>query len=355
MESRWGRRVGPGIAALAGILVIASTAVGAATAEGRPPPDCEVDASGTVGADTGSAWFRLEPTLVDGRRTGQRLEIGYGRGRGWGLDLDAESFATGPSDGRIVAATDDGTRSTVSLVDTRRGCATVLATTDDVVRSAVLAADGRTVYEHRVARADRRDLGIWRRVDDGTATPVLPPPDVDAAFGRTWLTTLHWSGRRLVVESCGEVACRVRELDPVSGAVRSISDPALGSLVGVAGDALVTRGACRGLPCPVLRADLATGEVTPLASAVGSAVMVLDGDRPVVVVNDVDGHGLRGLRLHGAPVPLADLDAALRLAPPSPEFGVELPPGWIPLLGPDGPLARRLDAATARHLDEVRP
>jgi hypothetical protein len=294
--------------------------------------------------------------LTDGRRTGQRLTVEHGRSGGLALTLDAESFATGPRLGRLVVGTDDGRRSTLSIVDAARGCRSVIATSDDVVRSATLAGDGRTLYEHRVRRSDRRDLGIWRRSPDGAATPVLPAPDADPAFGRTWLTTLHWSGRRLVVESCGEVACRFRELDPVSGAVRSISDPALGSLVGVAGDALVTRGACRGLPCPVVRADLASGTVTTLVTAAGPSVMALDDDaEPVVAVNAVGAHDLRLLRLDGASVPIGDLDAALRLAWPSPDFGVELPPGWIPLLGPDGPLARRLDAATTRRLDEVRP
>jgi hypothetical protein len=354
LESRWGRRLGPGIAAVAGILVIATASVGTATAGERPPPDCA--AATAAPRATGSAWFRLDPTLVDGRRTGQRLTAGQGRGRAWSLALDAESFAASPRDGLVVVGSDDGARSTLSVVDLGRGCRVWVGSVTDVVRSAVLAADGRTIFEHRVARADRRDLGIWRHAPGADAVRVLPPPDVDAAFGRTWLTELRWNGRRLIVASCGETACRFRELDPMSGAVRSVSDPSLGSLVGASGDALVVRGACRGLPCPVLRADLATGRLTALGDAVGTAVVAAAADgTPIVAMAALDGHDLTTVTLDGAPVAGLVADPAVPLLPSSPEVAVELPAGWIPVAGPSGPLARRVDAAVSRPLDEVRP
>ena len=354
LESRWGRRLGPGVAAVAGILVIATASVGAATAGQRPPPDCA--STGGARSVPGSAWFRLEPTLANGRRTGQRLDLGQGRDRAWSIALDVESFATGPRDGLVVVGTDDGSRSTLAIVDTGRGCRAAVGSSVDVVRSAVLAADDRTLFEHRVARADRRDLGIWRRSPDGEAVRVLPPPEPDASFGRTWLTELAWSGRRLVVASCGEVACRFRELDPLSRAVRSISDPSLGALVGVAGDAVIARGACRGLPCPVLRADLSSGAVITLGDAVGAAVIAADVDGArLVVMASVDGHDLTTVTPDGVPVAVRAADPSTPLAPSTPELGVELPAGWLALLGPGGPLARRSDDATPRPLDEVRP
>ena len=106
----------------------------------------------------------------------------------------------------------------------------------------------------------------------------MPP---DPAFGRTWLTELRWAddGRRLVVSSCAEVACRFRVLDPTIGAVETVADPQLGSLVGMVDDALVVRGACRGLPCPVMRIDLGRDGVTVLDHTAGGATIVRD---PVV-------------------------------------------------------------------------
>jgi hypothetical protein len=210
--------------------------------------------------------------------------------------------------------------------------------------------------EHRVARVDRRDLGVWMRIDGGEAGLALPRPDPDPGFGRTWLTELRWSGRRLIVVSCGEVACRFRELDPWSGAVRSLADPSLGSFVGAAGDTLVVRGACRGLPCPVLGADLATGSVRTLVHDAGPAIVADDAlGEPVVVTASPDGLDLRAVRLDGAAIEIPPSDPDAALAGAMPELGVELPPGWIPLLGSGEPLARRFDTPTSRRLDEVRP
>ena len=352
LESRWGRRLGPGIAASAALLIIASTTLAAATVGARLSRDC---ASLPPGRPLGaSPWFRLDPTLDGGRRTGQHLQVGRGRDRVLALDLAAESFATGPRAGWVVVGSDDGVRSTLSLVDARRGCRTRVAETTDVVRSAVLGDDGRTLFEHRVSRVDRRDLGIWRRTASGPARRILPPVDPDPAFGRTWLTELHWNGRRLVVASCGEVACRFREVDPLNGAVRSMSDPALGSFVAVAGDALVVRGSCRGLPCPVLRADLSSGIVTSLADVAGVAVAAADAtDAVVVVMASVDGHDMHAVDVDGRPVPIDPVGAPLM--PLMPELGIELPAGWIPLIEPSGPTARRFDPGTSRQLDEVRP
>ena len=351
LESRWVRRLGPGIAAVAGILVIASTSLAASAAGDRPPPECAATVARP--GSTGSAWWRLEPILEGGRRVGQRLEAGRGRGRAGVMALAAESFASGPRDGRIVVGSDDEASSRLWIIDTGRGCRQAVATERDVVRSAVLAADGSTLFEHRVDRHDRRDLGIWRRSALGSPTRVLPPPAGDPRFGRTWWTELRWSDRRLVVASCGEVACRFSEVDPLSGAVRSITDPSLGSLVGVAGDALVVRGACRGLPCPVLRADLSTGTVTTLANEAGAAVAAQDGSgRPVVVLAGLDGDGLRSIGFDGRPMTIDPTAVPLAVTG---ELAVDLPPGWIPVLGDPDPLARPLDSATPRRLDEVRP
>lgn len=361
LEARWGRRLGPGIAALAGVLAIATTTIGAPTVEGRPPPDCAGHAAGGP-ASVGSPWFRLQPILVDGTRHGQRMDIGRGRGRAWTMALGSESFATGPSGGRVVVGSDDGRRSTVAMVDTARGCQIPgLATSDDVIRTAVLTADGAHLYEFRVRRADRADLGVWRRsVGAQDAVRVVPPIVVDDTFGRTWSTTLHWAtdGQRLIVASCGEVACRFRALDPADGSVATVADTTLGAVVGSVGDDLVVRGACRGLPCPVVRVDIPSGRTTVVDHAAGAVALALDAEgRPRLIADDTEiGGGLRALSLDGHDsTDLAALTPDDRVLAPGPEFGSELPRGWFATDGPMGLRARSVVDTTARPFEEVRP
>jgi len=360
VEARWGRRLGPAALALVGALGIGSTTLGAPGRETGPPPDCPANPVTAAGPSTGAPWFRLEPTLVDGARRGQRLDIGRGRAPAWTRDLDPESFASGPVGGRVVVGTDDGRRSTVSVVDTEAGCSTPIATSTDVIRHATVVPGGSALYEFRVGRVDRADLGVWRRVPGGReAERVLPPLEPDAAFGRTWLTELGWStdGRRLWVSSCAEVACRVRILDLDDGSVRTIADPLIGSVVGLVDDALVVRGACRGLPCPVLRIDLATGRPAVLDATAGAAELRRDvGGRPVVVLDRIDGSSAPRV------IPAAEGDVTTTVVGPAsrvlgsrPEFGVELPPGWFTVADPTGPLTRRFDDPTLRRLEEVAP
>lgn len=367
LESRWRRRLGPGIAATAAILAIASTTLGAPVAELVAPPACGGEAmpSASPGA---AAWYRLDPVIVAGVRTGQRLEIGRIGGAAWTVALDAESFATGPFDGLVVMGTDDGRRSTVSVADLGRGCTTVVATSRDVIRRAVLAPDGASIYEFRVGRHDRADLGVWRRspgIDD--AQQVLEPIPADPVFGITWTTDLAWStdGLELAVTSCGEAACRIRVLDTTTGRVQTVADPTLGGFVGLADDRVVVRGACPGLPCPIVAVDLRAGTTRILADAAGLATLVVveDGQAVVVHESDASGGALRTVSLDGAANgafaapdglrPLATLDGS----------GAEVPAGWL-VLGPDGRLpaipgtdarAHHLADGRTLRLDEVLP
>lgn len=368
LESRWGRRLGPGIAALAGVLAIASTTVGAPPAEVGALPACR-DGT-TPGAVAGAAaWYRLDPVLVGGARQGQRLDIGRVGGSAWTVTLGSESFASAPARGRVVFGTDDGRRSTVSVADMARGCSTIVATSTDVIRHAVLAPDGATLYEFRVRRTDRADLGVWRRTpgrDD--ATRVLGSIGPDPAFGMTWTTDLTWSldGGLLAVTSCGEVACRSRVLDPATGRSQTVADPRLGALVGLAGDRLVVRGACRGLPCPLFVVQASNGQVRTLAGAAGLATLVVDVDRRPTVIYEVEAApdrlarvGLDG-RTRDAFAVAAD---GYRIVGPAAAAGAETPPGWL-LLGPDGRLPtgpggdarlQRLADGQTRRLEEVAP
>ncbi len=367
VESRWFRRAGPGIAALGAVALIASTTLGA-PARTWQPPGCP--GQPRIGAGPVGAWYRLDPLLVDGARTGQRLVVGRaGGGRPQAIRLDAESFAAGPFRGTILVGSDDGRASRLSLVDMTAACAWLLGGTTDVVRHATVAPDGTTVFEFRVDRRSRADLGVWRRSLDGSTGPVrvLAPIEADERFGPTWLTRMSWSedGRTLAVASCGEVACRYRLLDPVSGNVRAITDASLGDLVGFDADRLVAHGACRGLPCRIVSVAL-DGSVVTLAPSAGQAVIARDdAGRPVVVHEvDVDGHGLRRIGLDGGdPVPMDGDPGGRRLVagPARSDSAAEHDPAWllfgpdgrVPADGPVGPLLRHVPDGRAVSLDEV--
>jgi hypothetical protein len=361
VKSRWFRRAGPAVAALAALVVIASSTLGA-PARTWVPEACS--GSPSVGSPTAGTWYRLDPVLDAGARVGQRLAVGRAGERGTRqLDLDAESFAAGPVGGTILVGTDDGRRSRLSLIDLARSCAWAVAESLDVIRTATLAPDGATLFEYRVDRRTRTDLGLWQRPLDGSTPPsrVLPPIVADARFGPTWLTDLVWSedGRSLAVQSCGELACRVRVLDPVIGDVRLVSDPDVGDLVGLAGDRLVAHGVCRGLPCPLVSIDLRDGTTTILEHAAGQAVLSRDADGRPLVVHEVGAAG-RTLQIVGLdgqhPESLdTDPDGRRLVAGPARSGGAaEVAPGWI-LFGPDGRLP--IDGAVRpvlRHVPDGR-
>ena len=198
VESRWGRRLGPGIAALVG------SSASRRRRSVRRPTGHDGAAAGLPGdrgdsgsaASTGAPWFRLEPTLVDGARRGQRLDVGRGRGRRRGPGTSTRSRSrAGPIGGRVVVGTDDGRRSTVSVSTRRAGCAVAGRDVDRCHPPRDRAPDGSTLYEFRVRRADRADLGVWRRIPGAaTAERVFGRSPPDAAFGRTWLTELALGG-----------------------------------------------------------------------------------------------------------------------------------------------------------------
>ena len=162
VESRWVRRIGPGLAALGAVAAIATTTLGAPDRIWDPPP-CPADATRTQARP--GTWWRLDPLLAGGRLSGQRLAVGGpGTANPRRLDLTAESFAAGPFDGRVLVGSDDGRRSTLSLVDPARGCAQALATMGTaVIRRATLTPDRQAVIEFRVDRRTRADLGVFRR------------------------------------------------------------------------------------------------------------------------------------------------------------------------------------------------
>jgi hypothetical protein len=380
VEHRWLRAIGPGVVALGAIVAIGSSA-GAARERLWAPLGCAggVPADVVAARETAApspkdpavgAWMRLDPTLdADGGLVGQRLSMGlHLRGSDRVMELPAESFAAGPFGQLLLVGADDGTASRLFTIDVATGCTASLARESDVIRRATISPDARAVYESRVDRSTRADLGIWRRPLDAPqpATRVLDPLPADGRFGRTFSTEFTWSleGDRLVIQSCGAVACRTRVFDPGPHGrpTRLVADPALGSLVGLAGGRAITYGACRGFPCPIVSVDIDSGARTPLSDAAGLAVLVGAGP-DARLVHESGGSSDRRLRTvapdgRGAE-DLGPIPAGLRLTPDgaSSEDGMRLPPDWV-LLSPDGRVPLEALSAglrlTLRHVPDGR-
>jgi hypothetical protein len=369
-ETRWIHRAGALIASLGAVAVLAATTAGAAA---RPwsPPTCGGPPMAPPATERASAatWFRERPLLVDGELRGMHIALGLIGADAWRtLALDAEAFAAGPFGDTVLIGTDDGRRSSLSLVAVRDDCAWPIASSPDVIRRATISADGLTVYEMRVDRSTRADLGIWSRRLDGVGQParVLEPIVADERFGRTFATEFTWSsdGEALAVRSCGELACRVRVLDPVTGRHQLIADPGMGDVVGLSDEHLVVHAACRGLPCPVVSVPLSGGTPIVLDATAGLATMVRLPDDTSRVVLEVgpDGRSLRSVDPGGSQAQdLGRAPGGLRLLPQGrAAAAVALPPGWIafddPGDPPDGPpagLAQDIVGDRAVLLDEV--
>ena len=265
-----------GALALVGIGVLARPPVLEAADPPWDPPPCPA----AVAPSGAAAWFRLDGIVDEaGTLTGQRLTVGRLGAGGRTMDLPPESFATGPTAGRVLVGADDGARSRLSLVDVGAGCATILAEEDAVVRAALVTPDETAVVEHRVDRATRTDLGVWRvPLDGGRGRRLVPGLAADARYGRTFGTELRWApDGRLAITACGEVRCRTRLLDTGSG--RSTSVGPTGPVIGVTSDgAVVAHEPCGGFPCAIVRR--APGrDATLLVPATGPATMA--GDRIV--------------------------------------------------------------------------
>ena len=366
VESRWLRWIGPGVVALGAVGFIASTTLGAGVRPWVPsacagPPSERIAAArdrvATAPADLrGKPWFRLDPILDDaGALNGQRLVLGLdGERVARSMVLAPEAFASGPFGGVVLVGSDDGATSRVQAIDVARGCAWPIADERDVVRRATIDPAGTFIYEMRVDRASRADLGIWRRPIDGTSASrqVLGPPPPDARFGRTFSTEFTWdvAGDRLAVQSCAEIACRIRVITPGGGPTVTLDSPELGQIVGLDGDLAVTYEACRGLPCPIVSTDLWTGDRRVLAPAAGLAVVVptADGARLVHEVGAGSDRRLRSVAPDGDDVlDLGPIPDDLRLHPSAVRAGAatSLPAGWV-LLAPEGRLPA--DASTDR-------
>jgi len=368
-ENRWRRRLVPGLLALGALGLGAAASVGANDGGWAPPP-CPSDGTAAIviagsgasprTADAGEAWYRLDPALdAAGRLDGQDLAIGsVATSAARTMKLPAESFAAGPFGVIVLVGIDDGRRSRLQAIDVSAGCSFDLGQeTSSVIRRATIDRDGRWVYEFRVERYSRADLGVWRRPLDGS-TPVeriLDPMPADGRFGRTFSTELGWSldGTTLIVQSCGQSSCRTRVHEPATGAVTLLADPEQGVAIGLAGDRLVAYGSCRGLPCPIVATDVATGRRVTLSDAAGLAVLVESSEGPRLVheTGAEAGALLRIVTLdaHERAV-VAPLPDGMRLVPSTSDTsgGTSLGAGTI-AAGPRGRLPAAPGPSSLRH------
>ena len=354
--SRWIRSLGPGVVALTVFAAVASTTLGAAD---RPwaPATCGASSAQLLAAarvpmpatvnDLGTEpWFRVDAALDrDGALRAQRLVVGIGAGRARrASELPGESFVAGPFGRVLLIGTDDGAESRLVAYDVARDCAWGVASEQDVIRRATLDPASATVYETRVERASRTDLGVWRRALDATepAVAVLGAPPADERFGRTFSTEFAWdaSATRLAVQSCGELACRTRFVVAPPGTADPPLDPEAGPLVGLDGDEMVAFAACRGRPCPIVSTNLVSGARRTIEPLADRASLVSAPDRVRVVVETVD----RGARRMAAldvdddiGVLIGSDDGLDLVTPLDAGSGMRVPPGWV-LLGPDGRL-----------------
>ena len=272
---RWIRRLVPvtALALLSAVGLGRPPALIAADPPWQPPP-CGVADAAAASRPAASPWFLMDAVLDrTGTLAGLRLTLGALGERSRHLELPPESFAWGPVSDRLLVGDDDGSSSRLRLLDVALGCAITVAGEQDVIRGAVVSPVDGSIWEHRVARAGRTDLGIWRRTPDGrAATRILPGMPSDDRYGPTYATELRWTGDgRLGVASCGELACRSRVLDPVTGRTSSVE--ATGPMIGVDGDTVVAYQVCHGFPCPIIAVDTVTGRRTTLVDGAGAAAL----------------------------------------------------------------------------------
>ncbi len=310
----------------------------------------------------GAPWYRLEDRADrSGTLIGYTLEAGVLAAPSVIRRLPAESFGAGPFGSAVLFGEDDGARSELHLVRLDDGCQGLVLAANDIVRRATLDPTGTFVYYHLLDRSRRADRGIWRRslADDQPAEQVMPPVEAttrDDPFGPTFSTEFHWSldGSLLAVQSCDAFHCRTRVLQPGTGEVRVYEMTGIGELLGLTDRELVAYEACRGLPCPIVAIDLATGESRSLTAAAGIARLAADGggegggEGVVFEAVDATEYRLEAVNLAtGVSRQVHAGDGRLRLVGPPSRSGRSLavPRGWVELTSAAGAARGPIDGS----------
>jgi hypothetical protein len=312
---RWSRWLAAPLALVAIALVLSRFQPGAEAGGRTAPPKAGACAgsaplghgldAATMAAGHGT-WWRLTDTLdPNGELVGRTLFAGRAAKTTLTMPLDTESMARGPVGGLLLATTDDGRSSEVRLVSIADGCAWLVHRDANVVRSAILDPATGVAYAHLVERATRVDLGVFRLIGgdpDADLEQVVAPLAPQADLGPIWATELRLNGdgTALAVQSCSDQGCMTRVVAlaafgrPVTVVRGDVTDVqgSQGSIIGFAGDRIITWAFCAGMPCPIQAWTADGGKPATLVDRAVGAGVTRDG-RYLLYVTDSSGHAVR--------------------------------------------------------------
>lgn len=302
---RWKLWLGPPVALLA-IAVVFGRFQAGAEAGGRTTPRpagvCAAKAppAGALRVARGSWWRLVDRMDGNGALVGRSLFAGQAGATRVTLALGAESMASGPVGGLVAVATDDGRFSEVRLVSAAEGCSWLVLRDESVVRSAIIDPSNGSILAHRVTRETRSDLGTWRvtgLAPDATLERVVAPLAEQADLGTIWATEIRLDAdaKQLAVQSCSDQGCliRVAALYGPAGVPTLVRGPEQGSILGFAGDKLVTWERCAGLPCSLLAWNPATSAQELLVEGAAAAGLTANGRYLVAVADPTTGRAYR--------------------------------------------------------------
>lgn len=261
---------------------------------------------GTAGLDQAAitaargTWWRLTDTLdPNGELVGRTLVAGRAAKTTLTMQLGVESMARGPEGGMLIVTSDDGQASQVRVVSIADGCSWLVHRDPNVVRSAILDPLAGRAYAHVVQRETRTDLGTFRLSGgdpDAALERILEPLPAQPDLGPIWATELRLAakGDALAVQSCSDKGCltRVVSLEAFGKPVTTVRGEGQGSIIGIAGDRIVTWAFCPGFPCAVQAWTAGAGKPATLVNRAVGAGLTRDG-RYLVVVSDATGNALR--------------------------------------------------------------
>lgn len=307
---RWARWLALPLAFVAVTLVLSRFQPGAEAGGRTPPPKAGACAGssplGTAGLDQAAiagghgTWWRLTDTLdSNGELVGRTLFAGRAAKTTITMPLGVESMARGPVGGLIVVTNDDGRVSEIRVVSIGNGCSWLVHRDTNVVRSAILDPLAATAYAHIVQRETRADLGTFRLSGgdvDAALDRVVEPLAPQSDLGPIWATELRLdaNGEALAVQSCSDNGCvsRVVSFGAFGKPVTTVRGEGQGSIIGFAGDRIVTWAFCAGMPCDVQAWTAGAGKPATIAGRAVGAGLTKDG-RYLVVVTDATGHAAR--------------------------------------------------------------
>jgi hypothetical protein len=265
---------------------------------GAAPHGRAIDAA-AMAAGHGT-WWRLKDVLeAEGTLVGRTLFAGRAAKTTLTMELGTESMARGPVGGLLVVTNDDGRSSELRIASIADGCSWLVHRDANVLRSAILDPATGVTYAHVVQRETRADLGIFRVAGgdpDAALERIVDPLAPQADLGPIWATELRLNegGTALAVQSCSDRGCltRVLSLGAFGLPITIVRGEGQGSIIGFAGDRVVTWAFCAGMPCAVQAWTAGAGKPATLAEQAVGAGLTRDG-RYLMLVTDAVGHAVR--------------------------------------------------------------